>query len=75
MKVNTASRMGEVREYYFSRKLKEINSRNAEGADIINLGIGSPDLPPPAAVVKALQQSLALPKVHQYQSYSSYCQY
>lgn len=69
MKVNTAARMGEVTEYYFSRKLKEIAKRNGEGADIINLGIGSPDLPPPPAVIEALQQSLSLPKIHQYQSY------
>lgn len=70
MKVKTAARMGEVQEYYFSRKLKEIAARNADGADIINLGIGSPDLAPPAAVVEALKQSLILPNVHQYQSYS-----
>ena len=41
-----AARLGSVTEYYFSRKLREIEEMRRAGADIINLGIGSPDLPP-----------------------------
>ena len=70
MKVRAAVRMANVQEYYFSRKLKEITQRRISGANIINLGIGSPDLAPPAAVVDALSQSLAAPGIHQYQSYA-----
>ena len=41
-----AERISKVEEYYFSIKLKEIAKMNAEGAGVINLGIGSPDMPP-----------------------------
>ncbi|HLB95051.1 MAG TPA: LL-diaminopimelate aminotransferase [Nitrospiria bacterium] len=40
-----------------------------KGADLINLGIGDPDLPTPAPVIKRLQQAAENPKNHQYPSY------
>jgi aspartate/methionine/tyrosine aminotransferase len=40
-----------------------------QGQEIINLGIGSPDLPPPHAAVEALNQAMQDPKAHQYQPY------
>ena len=46
--METAARLKDIGEYYFSTKLREIESLNKEGKDIINLGIGSPDLPPHA---------------------------
>ncbi|MDX9726443.1 MAG: aminotransferase, partial [Bacteroidales bacterium] len=46
MKVKPAERTNSVREYYFSAKLRQIDEMRAAGADIINLGIGSPDQPP-----------------------------
>ena len=64
-----ANRLHTVQEYYFSRKLKEVAALAAQGKPIINMGIGSPDLAPPEAVVTALQQGLSHPKAHQYQSY------
>ena len=42
---------------------------NASGHDVINLGIGSPDLPPPAEVTDALHQSSSQPSNHGYQPY------
>ena len=45
-KIQPASRLNEVSEYYFSRKLKEVAQMNAEGKDVISLGIGSPYSPP-----------------------------
>lgn len=45
MKMNTASRLDGIGEYYFSGKLREIDQLNQQGKAIINLGIGSPDLP------------------------------
>ena len=65
----TASRLNQTKEYYFSRKLREVRQRIAEGRPVINLGIGSPDLPPAPEVTAALQDALAHPKAHQYQSY------
>ena len=44
--IQPASRVNEVQEYYFSRKLKEVAKMNADGQDIISLAIGSPDMPP-----------------------------
>lgn len=65
----TASRLSQTQEYYFSRKLREVRERIAAGRPVINLGIGSPDLPPAPEVTAALQDALAHPKAHQYQSY------
>ena len=67
--IKTANRLGEVKEYYFSVKLTEIASMNAAGKDIINLGIGSPDMAPHANVLEATAKSLMSDKSHGYQSY------
>lgn len=67
--IKAAKRLESVESYFFARKLKEIAQRNADGADIINLGIGSPDLSPPQEVVKELMSSVQNPNAHQYQSY------
>lgn len=64
-----ADRLGQVQEYYFSRKLREIAQMRAAGANVLNLGIGSPDLPPHPAVIEQLQRSSALSDHHGYQSY------
>lgn len=64
-----ASRMGQVEEYYFSRKLKEIASLRAEGKKVINLGIGSPDQAPDEEVIKTLIRESSKKEVHGYQSY------
>ncbi len=67
--IQIAARLDLVQEYYFSQKLKEIAILNAEGKNIINLGIGSPDLPPHQNVVKALTDSALNEENHAYQSY------
>ena len=64
-----ADRLNSVQEYYFSRKLREVSQRMGSGQDVINMGIGSPDLPPPAAALSALTESLSQPTAHKYQSY------
>lgn len=65
--IKPAHRLDHVGEYYFSRKLKEIARLNAEGADIVSLGIGGPDLPPPSAAVDAAVACLRRPDSHGYQ--------
>ena len=52
--IKPADRLSKVAEYYFSRKLKEIDRLNAEGKDIISLAIGSPDMPPSKQTVDKL---------------------
>jgi len=69
MTIPVASRLAHTGEYYFSRKLRELAALNAAGADIINLGIGSPDLPPHPSVTAALTATAALPTAHGYQGY------
>ena len=67
--IERANRLQQVEEYYFSRKLKEVALLKATGKPIINLGIGSPDLPPTQRVLTALCESIHDDKAHQYQSY------
>ncbi len=65
-----SKRLGEVEEYYFSKKLREIKELNDNGKKIINLGIGSPDLPPAKEVVEELNRQSVFHQHHAYQSYS-----
>ncbi len=67
MKIQPATRLNEVSEYYFSRKLKEIAQMNAEGKNVISLGIGSPDMPPSEATVRTLNEVSVQHNVHGYQ--------
>ncbi len=64
-----ATRLQGINEYYFSQKLREIDGMNKVGKDVINLGIGSPDLPPHPEVIDILQQESARPNNHAYQGY------
>ena len=65
----TAERLNNVQEYYFSKKLREVRGLIADGRPIINMGIGSPDLPPPRAALEGLNEVLHQDGAHQYQSY------
>jgi aspartate/methionine/tyrosine aminotransferase len=67
--MQTATRLAGIGEYYFSQKLREIDIMNKEGKNVINLGIGSPDMPPHPDVIKVLQEESAKSNVHAYQSY------
>ena len=64
-----ARRLDSVKEYYFSKKLKEIAQLNANGADIISLGIGGPDRPPHRDVIDTLCSEAAVASNHSYQPY------
>ena len=68
-KVCVAKRLDNIGEYYFSQKLREIDELNKAGKQVINLGIGSPDLPPHNDVIKILQEESAKPDTHAYQNY------
>ncbi|MDR0977186.1 MAG: aminotransferase class I/II-fold pyridoxal phosphate-dependent enzyme [Prevotellaceae bacterium] len=68
--VPPARRLAEVSEYYFSRKLKEVARMNAEGRDVISLGVGSPDLPPSEATVERLCREAHNPAGHGYMPYN-----
>ena len=67
--IQPAKRLDTVKEYYFSKKLREVRELLAAGKPIINMGIGSPDLQPPSTVLEAIQNSLQDATAHKYQSY------
>ena len=69
MNIQPANRLNSVTEYYFSAKLREVAEMNAAGKNVINLGIGNPDLPPSKATIDALCLEAQKPNVHGYQSY------
>lgn len=65
-----AQRLNTVSEYYFSAKLREVAAMNAAGRQVINLGIGNPDLPPSQATIDTLIHEASKPNTHGYQSYT-----
>ena len=67
--MQVAQRLEPIHEYYFSQKLRQIEELNKTGDPVINLGIGSPDLPPHPTVIKTLQEESIKPNVHAYQGY------
>ncbi len=64
-----ATRVNNVQEYYFSRKLKEVAEMNAAGRQVINLGVGSPDLPPSGETIETLCRHAHQSNAHGYQPY------
>lgn len=67
--IQPANRLASVQEYYFSRKLKEVAQMNAQGLDVISLGIGSPDMPPSQRTIDTLCREAQNPSAHGYQPY------
>jgi LL-diaminopimelate aminotransferase len=67
--MNTATRLDGIGEYYFSKKLREIDMLNQVGKNIISLGIGSPDQAPHPDVIRVLNEESNKPNTHAYQSY------
>ncbi len=67
--MEAADRLKQVKEYYFSTKLKEVRELIAGGKPVINMGIGSPDLDPAPEVLETLIEAVREDRAHQYQSY------
>lgn len=69
LEMTLSQRLNGVGEYYFSKKLREVEELRKAGKDIISLGIGSPDLPAANVVIERLGRESLKPNVHGYQSY------
>ncbi len=69
MNFRPATRIEQVSEYYFSKKLREISELNAKGLDIISLGVGGPDRAPAQSVIETLCEQSKCSNNHSYQSY------
>ena len=67
--IKPAQRLKDIKEYYFSTKLREISDLNRRGKNIINMGIGNPDLSPPEKVRNALEKATNDNGSHKYQPY------
>jgi LL-diaminopimelate aminotransferase len=63
----TAKRMKGISTHFFTEHQKRVSRMKAEGIDVIDLDIGSPDLPPPKEVIDVLAQSAHDPSAHGYQ--------
>ncbi len=61
-----ASRLDLVPPYLFAELERKVEEKRRDGVDVISLGIGDPDLPTPAPVIRALQDAAADPTTHQY---------
>ncbi len=68
--IKFAERISSINEYYFSSKLREVKTLIDSGKEIINLGIGSPDLMPPISAIENLKSGLSVKNAHKYQSYN-----
>jgi LL-diaminopimelate aminotransferase len=67
--VRIARRIADLPPYLFAELDKKVAAKRAEGADVISLGVGDPDIATPRHVVEALQESAEDPSTHQYPSY------
>ncbi|HXY71045.1 MAG TPA: LL-diaminopimelate aminotransferase [Actinomycetota bacterium] len=64
-----AKRVESLPPYLFAELDKRVAAKRAEGADVISLGVGDPDLPTPPHVVEALREAALDPSTHRYPSY------
>jgi LL-diaminopimelate aminotransferase len=63
-----ARRLDLVPPYLFAELERKVDEKREAGIDVISLGIGDPDLPAPAALVKEMQRQVARPETHRYPS-------
>jgi LL-diaminopimelate aminotransferase len=67
--VQVADRLTHLPPYALASVEKLIAAERAKGVDVINLGIGSPDLAPPQFIIDALCESASRPDTHGYAGY------
>lgn len=67
MNIKPSERVASIQEYYLQRKMKEVAALNAAGADIVSLGVGGPDMPPPPPAVETLCAEARRSSTHGYQ--------
>jgi LL-diaminopimelate aminotransferase len=69
MKIEMAKRIEQIPPYLFAEIDKKKEEMRNKGVDIIDLGIGDPDLPTPRAIIERLKETSGDPKNHRYPSY------
>ena len=66
--MKSSSRLDRLPPYLFAELSRKIAAKEAEGVDVISLGIGDPDTPTPPLAAEALAAAAADPGTHQYPS-------
>ena len=69
MIIQTANRLDHIEEYYFSKKLVQIRDMKTNGWEVINLGIGNPDLEPHPEVIRSAIESASQKNTHGYRPF------
>ncbi len=67
--VRTAQRIANLPPYLFAEIDRKKEAKQAQGIDVISLGIGDPDQPTPRRIVDAMAEAITDPANHQYPSY------
>ncbi len=70
MKIEKAERLKRLPPYLFKEIDRQKEEVRAKGMDIIDLGVGDPDLPTPPHIIEASQRAASDPANHRYPSYS-----
>jgi LL-diaminopimelate aminotransferase len=68
--VRTAKRIANLPPYLFAEIDRKKEAKQAQGVDVISLGIGDPDMPTPKRIVDAMAKAITVPKNHQYPAYA-----
>lgn len=63
-----ATRLKLLPPYLFAEMEEKVAAKRAEGVDIIDFGIGDPDIPTPEEIVRVIQRALEDPANHRYPS-------
>ena len=69
LRVELAARLKKLPPYLFAEIDRQKKEARARGVDLIDLGIGDPDLPTPPHVIEALARAAREPKNHRYPDY------
>jgi len=69
IRIEKAERLGKLPPYLFAKLDKMKAEAKKKGMDIINLGVGDPDMPTPPHIIEALKKASEKPENHQYPSY------
>ncbi len=64
-----SDRLSELPPYLFAKLDKKKKAAADRGMDIINLGIGDPDMPTPGKIINTLREAAGDPRRHRYPSY------
>ena len=67
--VPLAARLAKLPPYLFAEIDKQKREARARGVDLIDMGIGDPDLPTPPHIIEAIKRSAETPANHRYPDY------